>query len=161
MWTLIQTESHGGYNRIGYIDGRNPEYGTVMAMYRINNYGELDFYYQYEMNDDVVASFEYWAKRVIGGVETKKDTVTKCADCGYLGDKYSFPLPNDKTGGIDEYPGFGIFFSKDGKYASWDDLVSITEYNSTFKNIQTVGFRQGQENYVAAIRFEDGNIIEE
>ena len=68
MWTLIQTESHGGYNRVGYIDGRDPEYGTVMAMYRIDNYGELDFYYQYEMNDDVVASFEYWAKRVIGEI---------------------------------------------------------------------------------------------
>lgn len=49
MWTLIQTESHCGYNRIGYIDGHNPEYGTVMAMYRIDNYGKLDFYYQYEM----------------------------------------------------------------------------------------------------------------
>ena len=45
MWTLIQTESHCGYNRIGYIDGHNPEYGTVMAMYRIDNYGKLDFYY--------------------------------------------------------------------------------------------------------------------
>lgn len=72
MWTLIQTESHCGYNRIGYIDGHNPEYGTVMAMYRIDNYGKLDFYYQYEMDDDVVASFEYWAKRVIGELRTKK-----------------------------------------------------------------------------------------
>lgn len=104
MWTLIQTEYHGGYNRIGYIDGHNPEYGTVMAMYRINNYGELDFYYQYEINDDVVASFEYWAKRVIGELRTKKDTVTKCADCGYLGDKYSFPLPNDKIDVDDKNP---------------------------------------------------------
>lgn len=96
MWTLIQTESHGGYNRIGYIDGRDPEYGTVMAMYRVDNYGELDFYYQYEMKDDVVESFEYWAKGVIGGIKTKKETVTKCVGCCYLGDKYSFPLPNDK-----------------------------------------------------------------
>ena len=72
MWVLIETESHGGYNRIGYIDGRNPEYGTVMAMYRVDNYGELDFYYQYEMDDEVVASFEYWARRVIDGLETKK-----------------------------------------------------------------------------------------
>lgn len=57
--------------------------------------------------------------------------------------------------------GLGIFFSKDGKTVDWNDLISITEYNSVFKNIQTVGFQQGQENYVAAIRFEDGNIIEE
>lgn len=28
------------------------------------------------------------------------------------------------TGGADEYPGVGVFFSKDGKYVSWDDLVS-------------------------------------
>ena len=40
-----------------------------MAMYRIDNYGELDFYYQYEMDDDVVASFESWARRVIDGVK--------------------------------------------------------------------------------------------
>lgn len=65
------------------------------------------------------------------------------------------------TGCTDDYPGFGIFFSTDGKYASWDNLVSMTEYNSTFENIQTVGYQQGQENYVAAIRFEDGDIIQE
>ena len=65
------------------------------------------------------------------------------------------------TGGIDDYPGFGIFFSKDGKYASWDDLVSMTEYNSTFKNIQTVGFKKGSDDYVAAIRFEDGDICQD
>lgn len=65
------------------------------------------------------------------------------------------------TGQYDDYPGFGIFFSKDGKYASWDDLVSMTEYNSTFENIQTVGFKKGSDDYVAAIRFEDGNIIED
>lgn len=52
-------------------------------------------------------------------------------------DGYFVCLP---TGATDDYPGLGIFFSKDGK---------------------TVGFQQGQENYVAAIRFEDGNIIEE
>lgn len=65
------------------------------------------------------------------------------------------------TGEIEDYPGIGIFFSEDGVNVDWNNLVSITEYNSTFKNIQTVGFRQGQENYVAAIRFEDGNIIGE
>lgn len=65
-----------------------------------------------------------------------------------------------KTGAADDYPGLGIFYSKDGKTADWDDLISITEYNSTFNNIQTVGYRQEQENYVAAIRFEDGDIIE-
>lgn len=65
-----------------------------------------------------------------------------------------------KTGAADDYPGFGAFYSKDGKTANWDDLISVTEYNSTFDNIQTVGYRQGQENYVAAIRFEDGDIIE-
>lgn len=62
------------------------------------------------------------------------------------------------TGGADEYPGVGVFFSKDGKYASWDDLVSMTEYNSAFENIQTVGFKKGSDDYVAAIRFEDGDI---
>lgn len=96
MWTLIQTESHGGYNRIGYIDGHNPEYGTVMAMYRVNNYGDLDFYYQYEMDEEVVASFEYWARRVIDGLETKKETITKCVYCCHIGDKYSLPDLNDK-----------------------------------------------------------------
>ena len=65
------------------------------------------------------------------------------------------------TGAMDDYPGLGIFFSKNGKTVDWNDLISITEYNSTFKNIQTVGFMQGQENYVAAICFEDGNIIGE
>lgn len=73
-------------------------------------------------------------------------------------DGYFVCLP---TGATDDYPGLGIFFSKDGKIVDWNDLISITEYNSVFKNIQTVGFRQGQENYVAAIRFEDGNIIGE
>lgn len=73
-------------------------------------------------------------------------------------DGYFVCLP---TGQYDDYPGFGIFFSKDGKYASWDDLVSMTEYNSTFKNIQTVGFKKGGDDYVAAIRFEDGDIIQE
>lgn len=65
------------------------------------------------------------------------------------------------TGQHDSYPGFGIFFSKDGKYASWDDLVSMTEYNSTFENIQTLGFKKGSDDYVAAIRFEDGDIIQD
>lgn len=66
-----------------------------------------------------------------------------------------------KTGAADDYPGFGIFYSKDGETADWGDLISITEYNSTFNNVQTVGYRQGQENHVAAIRFEDGDIIED
>ena len=73
-------------------------------------------------------------------------------------DGYFVCLP---TGAADDYPGFGVFYSKDGKTADWNDLISITEYNSTFNNIQTVGYRQGQENYVAAIRFEDGDIIQE
>ena len=73
-------------------------------------------------------------------------------------DGYLVCLP---TGQHDSYPGFGIFFSKDGKYASWDDLVSMTEYNSTFENIQTLGFKKGSDDYVAAIRFEDGDIIQD
>lgn len=64
------------------------------------------------------------------------------------------------TGQRDSCTGFGIF-SKDGKYASWDDLVSMTEYNSTFEIIQTVGFKKGSDDYVVAIRFEDGDIIQD
>ena len=104
MWTLIQTETFGGNNKIGYIDANNPECGIVTAMYRIDKYGELDFYYQYEMDDDVVASFERWAKRVIGKKKKKKDNVTKCADCCYLGDKYSFPLHDNKIDVDDKNP---------------------------------------------------------
>lgn len=62
-----------------------------------------------------------------------------------ISDGYFVCLP---TGATDDYPGLGIFFSKDGKTVDWNDLISITEYNSVFKNIQTVGFQQGQENYV-------------
>ena len=29
-----------------------------MAMYRIDVHGEVDFYYQYELDDEVVESFE-------------------------------------------------------------------------------------------------------
>lgn len=65
------------------------------------------------------------------------------------------------TGKTEDYPGIGIFFSENGVNVDWSNLVSITEYNSKFNNIQTVGYRQGQENYVAAIRFEDGDIIED
>ena len=104
MWTLIQTETSGGNNKIGYIDANNPECGIVTAMYRIDKYGELDFYYQYEMDDDVVASFERWAKRGIGEAKNKKDNVTKCADCCYLGDKYSFPLHDNKIDVDDKNP---------------------------------------------------------
>lgn len=96
MWTLIKNEIHGGYNKIGYINANDPEYGTVMAMYRIDNYGEIDFYYQHELDDEITARFEYWARRAISGVKNKNTVVTKCADCCYLGDKYSFPLPNNK-----------------------------------------------------------------
>lgn len=65
------------------------------------------------------------------------------------------------TGGSDDYPGVGVFFSKDGKTVDWDNLVSITEYNSTFDNIQIIGYQKGEEDYVARIRFEDGEILGE
>ena len=74
MWKLDQCEQHKGYCTIGYVDASNEKYGFVMAMYRINVYGEIDFYYQYELDDDVVASFECWARRVIGRAKTKKIT---------------------------------------------------------------------------------------
>lgn len=39
-------------------------------------------------------------------------------------DGYFVCLP---TGATDDYPGLGIFFSKDGKTVDWNDLISITE----------------------------------
>ena len=45
MWTLIQTETSGGNNKIGYIDANNPECGIVTAMYRIGKYGGQESYW--------------------------------------------------------------------------------------------------------------------
>lgn len=65
------------------------------------------------------------------------------------------------TGETEDYPGIGIFFSEDGVNVNWNNLVSITEYNSTFNNIQTVGYKKNDENYVALVRFEDGDICQD
>ena len=73
--------------------------------------------------------------------------------CGYL-----VCCPTGKT---EDYPGIGIFFSEDGVNIDWNNLVSITEYNSTFGNIQTVGYKKNDENYVASVRFEDGDICQD
>lgn len=65
MWKLDQCEQHKGYYTIGYVDASNEEYGFVMAMYRIDVHGEVDFYYQYELDDEVVESFESWVLKNI------------------------------------------------------------------------------------------------
>lgn len=45
MWKLDQCEQHKGYCTIGYVNASNEKYGFVMAMYRIDVHGEVDFYY--------------------------------------------------------------------------------------------------------------------
>ena len=61
----------------------------------------------------------------------------------------------------EDYPSIGIFFSENGVNVDWNNLVLTTEYNSTFEIIQTVGFKKDSDDYVAAIRFEDGDIIQD
>lgn len=61
----------------------------------------------------------------------------------------------------EDYPSIGIFFSENGVNVDRNNLVLTTEYNSTFEIIQTVGFKKGSDDYVAAIRFEDGDIIQD
>ena len=61
----------------------------------------------------------------------------------------------------EDYPSIGIFFSENGVNVDRNNLVLTTEYNSTFEIIQTVGFKKGSDDYVVAIRFEDGDIIQD
>lgn len=72
------------------------------------------------------------------------------------GTLYAFQLV--KT---EDYPSIGIFFSENGVNVDRNNLVLTTEYNSTFEIIQTVGFKKDSDDYVAAIRFEDGDIIQD
>lgn len=65
MWKLDQCEQHKRYFTIGYVGASNEEYGFVIAMYRIDVHGEVDFYYQYELDDEVVESFESWVLKDI------------------------------------------------------------------------------------------------
>lgn len=57
-------------------------------------------------------------------------------------DGYFVCLP---TGATDDYPGLGIFFSKDGKTADWNDLISITEYNSVLKISKRLAFGRSRK----------------
>ena len=65
MWKLDQCEQHKGYCTIGYVNASNEKYGFVMDMYLIDVHGEVDFYYQYELDDEVVESFESWVLKDI------------------------------------------------------------------------------------------------
>lgn len=64
-------------------------------------------------------------------------------------DGYFVCLP---TGRYDEYPGFGIFFSKDGKTVEWDNLISMVEHDTANEAIQTICFKKNDsESYVATV----------
>lgn len=74
-------------------------------------------------------------------------------------DGYFVCLP---TGQHDSYPGFGIFFSKDGKTAEWNNLIAMVEHDTANETIQTTCFKKNDnESYVATVRFEDGTIIQD
>lgn len=57
------------------------------------------------------------------------------------------------------YPGMLIFYSKDGKIFSWDDLITVVEQNAENDKIQTDLYKKGCDCcYI--FDYEDGELME-
>lgn len=58
----------------------------------------------------------------------------------------------------ENYPGIFIFFSKDGKEFSFDDLITIVEHNDSSETIQVDLYKKGQDDCVCTFGYESGEI---
>ena len=57
------------------------------------------------------------------------------------------------------YPGILIFYSKDGKMFSWDDLITVVEQNAENEKIHTGLFKKGRD-CCCIFDYEDGKLRE-
>lgn len=66
------------------------------------------------------------------------------------------------TGSADKecYPGMLIFYSKDGKTFSWNDLIMVIEQDAVNDKIQTDLYKKGREDCCYVFDYEDGELIE-
>ena len=48
-----------------------------------------------------------------------------CCDCGYLGDKYSFPMPNDLLGADENNPALKRYYCCNGDCSLYKKDVSV------------------------------------
>lgn len=57
------------------------------------------------------------------------------------------------------FPGVWIYFSADGKQFSWDDLITVVEFNPSDNWIQTGMYTKGQEDCFANFCYDTGRMI--
>jgi hypothetical protein len=56
------------------------------------------------------------------------------------------------------YPGIFIFFSKDGKEFSFDDLITIVEHNDCTGTIRVDLYQKGQDDCSYTFDYENGEL---